>query len=190
MKNADITTGKNYLSNKVILQYCEKVIDHDLELIKEGELVILELEQSLKEIFSVYPLGIETKIYLKGTVDRIDRYKGETRIIDYKTGKTDEISLKITDPDKLADKSKAIQLMIYALSYMKKNNLSNAKSMHYGLRQIENIEIPLNILGNKEINLSDEELLTNTLTEMIQELLDETTIFSHESKWEYCKFCQ
>jgi ATP-dependent helicase/nuclease subunit B len=190
MKNADITTGKNYLSNKVILQYCERVINHDLELIKEGELVILELEQSLKEIFHVYPLGIETEINLKGNVDRIDRYKGETRIIDYKTGKTDEISLKITDPDKLADKSKAIQLMIYALSYMKKSKITKATSLHYGLRQIDNIEIPLNILGSKEINLSDEELLTNTLTEIIQELLDEKTVFSHEPKSEYCKFCQ
>jgi hypothetical protein len=190
MRNADITTGKNFLSNRVINHYCKKVIDHDQELIKDGELIILELEQTLTEEFLVYPLGEEMRINLKGNVDRIDRYKNQIRIIDYKTGKTDIKSLKITDPDKVSESPKAIQLMVYALSYMKTKNIPVAAGMHYGLRQVSEIEIPLDILGNKELKMKDEELLTGTLTDMVSKLLDENTVFAHEPKSDYCDFCQ
>jgi CRISPR/Cas system-associated exonuclease Cas4 (RecB family) len=190
MRNADIKTGKNFLSNRVILHYCEKVIDHDLNLINEGELVILELEQTLTEEFSVYPFGEERKIKLKGNVDRIDRYKNQIRIIDYKTGHTDGKSLKVNDPDHVAERPKAIQLMVYALTYMKNKKIPKAIGMHYGLRQTSDIEIPLDLLGNKELNVKDEELLTETLTEMVAKLMDEKTVFEHEPKSDYCDFCR
>jgi len=190
MRNADLSSGKNFLSHKVIIKYCEKAIEHDLTLVKNGELVLLELEQTLSEKFIVYPFGEEKEICLKGTVDRIDRYNNQIRIIDYKTGNTDERSLKINDPDKVKERPKAIQLMVYALSYMKKNNISIAHSMHYGLRQASEIEIPLNILNSKELKLADEEYLTSTLTEIVTQLMDENTVFEHEPKSEYCDFCQ
>lgn len=190
MRNADINTGKNFLSNRVINHYCEKVIGHDMELIKNGELIILELEQTLTEEFLVYPLGEEMRIHLKGNVDRIDRYKNQLRIIDYKTGYTDEKSLKINDADNVGDKPKAIQLMVYALAYMKNKNISLATGIHYGLRQASEIEIPLDILGNKDLKMKDEELLTETLTHIVTQLLDENTVFEHEPKSDYCDFCQ
>lgn len=189
MRNADLDSGKNYLSFKVILRYCQKAIDHDIRLVKEGELILLELEQTLMEKFMVYPHGEEKEICLKGKVDRIDRYNQELRIIDYKTGNTDERALRVTDTSRLSEKPKAIQLLIYALAYMKKNNIEKAQSLHYALRQSEDPEIRLILEGNPNLTLADEDSLTHTLTEMVTQLLDKDFVFEHQPKSDYCKFC-
>ena len=76
---------------------------------------VIAIEAELETELNIPELAIPIK--LKGKVDRIDRIDGQTRIIDYKTGRVMQNELEVTDWDDLVKEysySKAFQVLTYA----------------------------------------------------------------------------
>lgn len=120
-QNGNISTGKNKLYFEMAKQYIHKLINHEIKLIESGHTIeVIALETPLKT--SIQVEGIDFSINLKGIADRIDKFNGQIRIVDYKTGTVLLNNLKITDFKLLSQNdrfSKALQLLIYAYMYSK-----------------------------------------------------------------------
>lgn len=109
--------GMNYIHKAIAKKVIENVLNHDLELIKQGnKLEIIDIERKFENID--FPLDGNDKISFLGYIDRIDKLNGTLRIIDYKTAKIKNLNVKI-DEDNVAeyfhnsDRKQALQLCIY-----------------------------------------------------------------------------
>ncbi|WP_079241410.1 PD-(D/E)XK nuclease family protein [Chryseobacterium indologenes] len=109
--------GMNYIHKAIAKKVIENVLNHDLELIKQGnKLEIIDIERRFENID--FPLDGNDKISFFGFIDRIDKLNGTLRIIDYKTAKIKNLNVKI-DQDNVdeyfhnSDRKQALQLCIY-----------------------------------------------------------------------------
>ena len=115
-------TGQNYIYKEVVKSYLSKFLGLERKSLEEGnEIYILQIEPKFTTTLT-HIKGVD--LQLVGKIDRIDRFNGTTRIIDYKTGSVSPSALKIKDFELLATDytySKALQLLIYSYMYTKKN---------------------------------------------------------------------
>lgn len=93
-------SGRNLVLEDIILEYVDKTLEIDLQLVKEkGDIQILGLEIPKTWEFDGY------KFY--GRIDRLERLAdGTVRVVDYKTGHTSPEDVNITDENaaSVADK--------------------------------------------------------------------------------------
>ncbi|WP_126650429.1 PD-(D/E)XK nuclease family protein [Chryseobacterium aureum] len=109
--------GMNYIHRAIAKKVIENVLNHDLELIRQGnKLEIIDIERKFENID--FPLDGNDKVSFFGFIDRIDMLNGTLRIIDYKTAKIKNLNVKI-DQDNVdeyfhnSDRKQALQLCIY-----------------------------------------------------------------------------
>ncbi|NML72462.1 PD-(D/E)XK nuclease family protein [Chryseobacterium sp. RP-3-3] len=109
--------GMNYIHRAIAKKVIENVLNHDLELVRNGNtLEILDIEKRFENVD--FYLDRNNKISFLGFIDRIDRLNGTLRIIDYKTAKIKNLTVKI-DENNVADyfhnseRKQALQLCIY-----------------------------------------------------------------------------
>ncbi|WP_288445510.1 PD-(D/E)XK nuclease family protein [uncultured Chryseobacterium sp.] len=109
--------GMNYIHRAIAKKVIENVLNHDLELIRQGnKLEIIDIERKFENID--FPLDGNDKVSFFGFIDRIDKLNGTLRIIDYKTAKIKNLNVKI-DQDNVdeyfhnSDRKQALQLCIY-----------------------------------------------------------------------------
>ncbi|KMQ61431.1 hypothetical protein ACM46_15525 [Chryseobacterium angstadtii] len=109
--------GMNYIHRAIAKKVIENVLTHDLELVKSGNsLEILDIEKRFENVD--FYLDPNDKISFFGFIDRIDRLNGTLRIIDYKTAKIKNLTVKI-DENNIDDyfhnseRKQALQLCIY-----------------------------------------------------------------------------
>lgn len=119
-------TGKNVLALAAIKRHIYHLITFEKqELLDGNEISILALEQKLHMTRTIDALG--TSICFRGTIDRVDRYNGVTRVLDYKTGQVNPGKLGIYDWSEVAESpeyGQARQLLLYALLW-NDNNADN-----------------------------------------------------------------
>ena len=108
-------SGKNVLALAAIKRNIQNIIAHEQGEIEAGNVIeIVALEQKLS-MTQVVP-GIEGPVTFKGTVDRVDKYNGIIRVLDYKTGQLQDLGIMdwtglVNDPDR----GQARQLLMYAM---------------------------------------------------------------------------
>lgn len=110
-----LSTGKNLITYEVAKRYVSNFITTEKKLIRKNKIEICSLEKQLKASINIPELDFP--IFLKGKTDRIDRFNGMQRIIDYKTGKVGKTEVEIIDWEEItADYkySKAFQVLCYA----------------------------------------------------------------------------
>ncbi|WP_294301479.1 PD-(D/E)XK nuclease family protein [uncultured Chryseobacterium sp.] len=109
--------GMNFIHKAIAKKVIENILAYDLELVKsDNTLEILDIEKRFEGVD--FPLGEQGKISFFGFIDRIDRLNGTLRIIDYKTAKIKNLTVKIdeTNVDEYFhnnDRKQALQLCIY-----------------------------------------------------------------------------
>ncbi|MEJ8597113.1 PD-(D/E)XK nuclease family protein [Riemerella anatipestifer] len=112
--------GMNFVHQQMAKKVIGDILKLDLELVSSGNtLEILDLEKEIKGV--KFKVSDELEVAFKGFIDRIDRLNGNLRVIDYKTAKTKNLRLKISDKNretllKNKDYKQALQLCIYAYS--------------------------------------------------------------------------
>jgi hypothetical protein len=108
--------GKNLIIFEVAKRYVSNFIDFEIAEIEKGNTIeILSVENKLEAPLHLPELDFPIKI--RGTVDRVDRYNGKLRIVDYKTGSVKSGDVQLSDWDVLTQDykySKAFQVLTYA----------------------------------------------------------------------------
>ncbi|MCG2459328.1 PD-(D/E)XK nuclease family protein [Flavobacteriaceae bacterium F89] len=133
----DISRGKNFIAFHVIVRYIENFIQMELEMSKGHQIKIIGLEQTLEMPLKLPVLGYP--VLLRGKLDRIDEVDGQLRIIDYKTGRVTGSEVELADwEDVIANynRSKAFQLLCYALLYQSQHPVGN---MEAGIISFKNL---------------------------------------------------
>ena len=115
--------GKNYLSIKVAQKLTTNFLRYEKSILeqKSSSIEILYKEQEMSHDLKVGDFNFR----LKGIVDRVDKYNGTLRIIDYKSGKAvTSKDLNFHKWDDIIDdpkKDKLFQVLMYAYLFLKAN---------------------------------------------------------------------
>lgn len=170
--------GKNKIIYEVSKHYIYKMLQADLDTVKAGhELIVKETERTLTGTLQIQSLGT---INLIGNVDRIDSVDGNLRIIDYKTGATEQKNLSL-DPDdyglllKNYDKSKAFQVLMYAYLYKQQHQIAALQAGIISFKNFKSGFIPFahKVGGRHQVQFINDDILyrfEEQLIILIQEL--------------------
>ena len=177
-------SGKNVLAFAAIKRNITHTINAEKEEIAKGNTItVLALEQKMNASLTI--AGIDSPISVRGTVDRIDRYNGNIRVLDYKTGIIGKLG--ITDWNLLAKDpglGQARQLLLYAMLWNDADPTEKAnqagiialKEHDKGVRYVGEKVSARNI--NSELTPAIMEQATAVFTEIIQNLFNTDLPFS------------
>ena len=170
--------GMNYIHKSMATKVVEHILDYDLGLIKAGNsLEIISLEEGINAEFSLDENG--EKINFIGYIDRIDRLNGVLRVIDFKTAKAKNLSMKpkeekLEDFISSADSKQALQLSIYA--YMALHNKGFAVNQlqcgSWSFAEIGKGVQTLKIYDNENIDNENVSICMNSIKNIILEILN------------------
>ncbi|GER58571.1 hypothetical protein ULMA_06790 [Patiriisocius marinus] len=168
----DFSKGKNLLIFEVAKQYIANFINFEIQELTNGQSIkIVQLEQRMEIALDVPHLGYPVK--LGGTVDRVDLYNGQLRIIDYKTGKVDQKNVTITEWESLNDtydQSKAYQVLAYASMYFNKQEFENATAGIISFKNLKSGFIPFGTKASSRGKI-DTLISTDVLTKFKKQLI-------------------
>lgn len=111
--------GMNFIHKAIAKKVIANILNYDLQLIREGNsLEIIDIERRFENIDFYLDDYKNDKVSFLGFIDRIDRLNGTVRIIDYKSAKTKNLSVKLDENNKADyfqnnDRKQAMQLCIY-----------------------------------------------------------------------------
>ena len=197
--------GKNFLQQKVLYEYVNKLLRNDLKLIQTSKktnalLSLIDLEKTLSAFLIIDINGVSTPIYIKGSADRIDKLGNNIRVIDYKSSVKTDDKFKFTNFDDLFKDSKynkMLQLFIYAWLVVK-NNMAKPEELQPCIIPFKKFEeqpkfILEDIKGGGILNFTSElleEFETHLKLEILEMISDETyfTQTEDEDKCEYCAY--
>ena len=175
LSNNSFSSGKNYLSLKVLQRLIFSFLSLEIKMLKENfkhnrkvKILSHELEINYRLSFS----GVN--INLCGFIDRVDIVGNDLRIIDYKTGKVDAADLTFENIDELfvnPKKSKAFQLLMYVYLYVKENPKSVNSKISAGIFSFKNLKSGLLCLSVKEKNKINKLTITNDIINTFEEKL-------------------
>ena len=196
MKGENISEGKNYLSLQIAKKLADNFMNFEVNYLKKSNatLNVLESEGEFE-----HRLEINNQDFLiKGTVDRIDEFENQIRIIDYKTGKVSKNDVSINDYQELIEnpnKSKAFQLLVYAYLYLKNNPQYLDKEIISGNYSFKNLKDGFLTVSQKVGNQKKDILMTYSVLDEIETIIKEiinkilTEDFKQTEDESVCKYC-
>ena len=170
--------GMNYIHKSMAAKVVEHILDYDLGLIKAGKsLEIISLEEEINAGFSLDENG--EKINFIGYIDRIDRLNGVVRVIDFKTAKAKNLSVKpkeekLEDFISSADSKQALQLSIYAYMVLHHKGFA-VNQLQCGIWSFAEIGKgvqTLKIYDNENIDNENVSICMNSIKNIILEILN------------------
>ena len=170
--------GMNYIHKSMAAKVVEHILDYDLGLIKAGNsLEIISLENRINAEFSLDENG--EKINFIGYIDRIDRLNGVVRVIDFKTAKAKNLSVKpkeekLEDFMSSADSKQALQLSIYAYMVLhnEKFSVNQLQCGIWSFAEIGKGVQTLKIYDNENIDNDNVSICMNSIKNIILEILN------------------
>ena len=170
--------GMNYIHKSMAAKVVEHILDYDLGLIKAGNsLEIISLENAINAEFLLDENG--EKINFIGYIDRIDRLNGVLRVIDFKTAKAKNLSMKpkeekLEDFISSADSKQTLQLSIYA--YMVLHNerfaVNQLQCGIWSFAEIGKGVQTLKIYDDENIDNENVSICMNSIKNIILEILN------------------
>ncbi len=113
--------GENHLILAAYERSIKAFLTQEMQLVQQGEsLTILEVEKEFS--VDLFIPTLDTPIKVGGTIDRVDRFNGVLRFIDYKTGVIEKTKLYWNDwEDFVGDykRQPLFQVLLYAWSQQK-----------------------------------------------------------------------
>ncbi|MCF8422976.1 MAG: PD-(D/E)XK nuclease family protein [Bacteroidia bacterium] len=197
--------GKNFLQQKVLYEYVNKLLRNDLKLIQNSKktnelLSLIDLEKTLSASLTIDINGVETLVYLKGSADRIDKLGNNIRVIDYKSSVKTDDKFKFTNFEDLFKDSKynkMLQLFMYSWLVVK-NKLAKPEELQPCIIPFKKFEeqpkfILEDVKGGGILNFTSELLdeFESYLKLEISQIISITTKFNQtedEVKCEYCSY--
>ena len=174
-KEGEITEGKNLIIYEIAKRYLSNFLDLETADLKNGNTIeIIAIEAKNRLQLDIPELNFP--IFLKGTVDRVDKRNGVIRIIDYKSGKVEKGKVEIvnweditTDYDKYG---KSFQVLSYALMMDISNQFK--EPVEAGIISFKNLSAGFLKFAKKDragayaskIELIDDEILKDFFNEL------------------------
>lgn len=158
---------------------------------------IESLEKQYKTRLNVNVDGLESTVDIGGKIDRVDLKNEVVRILDYKTGKVDQLSFKeleeLFDREKEKPKKEILQALVYSYVFNAENNQKLIQPAVYSLKELFKEPFdPLVKWDKKDIYYHEvQESFKKSLKILVEEILSVKTVFSqtkHENKCEYCPY--
>ncbi len=181
--------GRNLLVFDIIKKFVVRVLRYDKTI---APFKLLSLEKKYYNSMKVESSGQVITINYGGSVDRLDRIDDKIRVVDYKTGKSDNVIKKF---DRLfeGDRNKAaFQTMLYAdaVEHELKTDLPVLPAV-YGARAVfRNDFDPLFYTSDgKMIFQSNADMFREKLKELFEEILNPDVAFSQVKNPQKCTFC-
>lgn len=175
-KKGDTSSGMNYLSKMAANTLVEKAIENDLERIKKYELTISSLENQLSCVLPVQAFGRTIQVKIRGKADRIQQRNDKIEIIDYKTGKVEEMkSEKISVIHEDPKQEKLNQILCYAFMAAEGEELIPLNKIRPAMQPLKSWQKGLVFIDNHEdFEISAEQLFEykEQLQMVIQKLLN------------------
>lgn len=195
----ELDYGKNHLMLKVAASFIRRFLKLEQKWIislskQDQHLYIDSIEHLFGNINStsiqvVQPDGSMLKIKIKGRADRIDRFGGKIRVIDFKTGDVKKEKLQIRQWDDLLTKpeyDKALQLAIYGWLYSRHYNSTFPDSGIISFRLLKEEFIRVRLPADQDDPLKH---IESVLTKIITQIYDASVPFEQTKEQENCKFC-
>lgn len=195
--------GKNYLSFSMAQELTGRFLKFEKKQLIEhaNKPVFIEaLEQEFNHTLELEVAGKMRKIKLKGFADRIDSWDGNTRIVDYKTGKVDKTDVGSnlaqfdgSDPEGLYEMCKKskhfFQLLVYSYLYFQEYNKVPADCAIISFVKLNDSPFSIN-LGNYTME-DAVAFFPEVMQLLLEEVYDVSTPFVHNTKdyFSYCEYC-
>ena len=198
--------GFNYLNRVNIEQQLKNYMKYTSMQLGTGPFMLLETEGELSAKLKTS----QGDCIFRGRTDRIDKYDGFVRVIDYKTGHVDKSDLVIpvrhhgdNDLDYLKQiPDKALQLLLYKYLYLRRN--TDIQPEHviaaiHGLKYANSIEFKLTKATPKKVDnnvdvdfLNDDHFISDMesmLRAVVDEMLDIEIPFKQATDDKKCGYC-
>lgn len=183
------TEGRNEFLRSVAQTQLTHVLRREKKLIEDGHRIeIVALEQDMPP----YTLCAGPHpVRLSGRVDRIDRFDGQLRVIDYKTGRLDDSEISIRgELDEQNVPGKWLQLMCYTLIFRRTHGGNEPVSA--GIYPLRNLQSGVKLASwDGETAIDDESLDTfeRFLRDTINHLTNPDETFAPTTRPTSCNFC-
>lgn len=184
--------GKSVLIYENIKTYLNQLLKLDAKI---APFTLIGLE---KKYSSSVELSIDKnirKIYIGGTIDRVDRVNGTTRILDYKTGYVKYLKFNtiedLFEKEVKDSKKEILQALVYSWIYSENENQPMLKPVIYSLRKFFEDEFKPEIkMGENEFYFQEikNEFLEN-LKNLVTEIYSEENEFTQTPHVESCAYC-
>ena len=201
----DVNYGRNLLLVRVAKMMLNRFLEAELtyldELKARGEkLGIVALEQRLERRLTLKTGSGDMIVKIKGFADRIDQAGKCLRIIDYKTGATDNKRTRVADWDEFAGdagRDHAFQLLAYSwLYYPKRISDFPIQAGILSLRKLKQGVIAVNVpsiedkKGSDTLTPEDLAQFETSLRQVLNAVFDTTTGFTQTSDTKMCTKCR
>lgn len=211
--------GAMYFALLAAKKQVRRFLKYERNLLKENHeqsLYIVSLEKKYEKELSIEVNGKRESIKLLGNIDRVDRFGGKLRIVDYKTGKCEAFQVTIGGKScenisealqnldaydfesmKHLDQHYVLQLLVYLVLYYENQKeipdaigIISMRNLNDGLQQLK-IKPKSNSPVSQEISV-DEKLaeFTTCYLAHLAELIMKIERFEHNPKSKYCLLCQ
>ena len=171
-KKGTFSTGKNLLIFEVAKRYLENLVALDETCIRNGnQIKILGIEKKFHVQIEMDEL--ETGVFLRGTVDRIDEFNGTLRVIDYKTGNVQQGDVELISWDELTSDykfSKAFQVLAYAYMISKGRPVNSMEAGIISFRNMGGGFLKFGTKPSSHSRVKQQQLSSDTLNDFEREL--------------------
>ncbi|MCK4761367.1 MAG: PD-(D/E)XK nuclease family protein [Candidatus Aminicenantes bacterium] len=194
LKSGDLFTGRN----RIVFEVIKQLLDSFFEKEKRGPgFKILMLEEAVKGVrLSFAADNVEYSVQLVGQIDRVDIAADNTyRIIDYKTGKVNSLSVKDLEElsgAKAAERREVFQLFFYR--YLLSKRLAGDERNRYRLgiypfkKMYEELKFVCidksDVIGPESVDCFEQVLI-----DIFRELFDPGVPFSPTEEEKNCGYC-
>ena len=192
-KTIENLEGEHLLIAEILKQYIHQLLK------KDAEFAPFEYIASENKIILSLKLTETTTVNLKALVDRVDKINGQTRLVDYKTGRGEAV---FTDIPQLFDTTQPnrpkeiLQLFLYAYMYRQKYNTNNITPAVVFLRSIFKDgstgtikqKIDRKIKQIESFDPFEEEFL-EALKKCLTEMFDPSIPFTQTENKKACEYC-
>lgn len=191
--------GKNQLSFTMSKKIVNDFLDQETRFVDAPNTVIIHsLEKKIKIPLELEINGQKKCFLLNGTIDRIDEVGGEIRLVDYKTGMSDDDKVTLKNATNkysevqrnLKDSKHLFQLLMYCYLYYHSEGKYPAEAGIISMIRLKNGLFKMNLLENTIPEMI--ERFPNWLHGLFEEMYDSEIHFKHMEKGEfdYCLYCK
>jgi len=197
--SAGMAGGNELITKDIILAYVKRIIQADMAI---SPVTILRLEERFSFSISAFCEGEKLNLISGGTVDRIDRVSGVTRIVDYKTGVVSEKTGSISDlfiDDRKKDGDGWLQTLLYCEAYLSASANERVRPSVYTVKKMSgdyvSDKLRIGIDRKTEYELDDYQQIRDEFLSGLKEVIglifsksEPFTMTADSGKCSYCPY--